>query len=134
LQALSNLDAKINAYDSRVSKNPVSSEFSFSIKGEAFYIIGLHPLSSRLSRQFKYPTLVFNPHDQFESLRQNGKYNSMKSVVRKRDVALSGTINPMLKDFGIVSEVFQYSGKQYEDSWKCPLKINHAESEHNSAT
>ena len=124
LQAFQNLDAKNFGYDSRVASNPDSANFSFSIKEEAFYIIGLHPASSRQARQFKYPALVFNPHDQFEHLKMTSKYDNMKNAVRKRDVALSGSVNPMLKDFGTASEVFQYSGKQYDESWQCPLNIN----------
>ena len=105
LQALEMLDAKNYIYDRRVDDDPSSAKFSFSIKEEAFYIIGLHPCSSRPARQFAFPALVFNPHVQFEQLRKTAKYDTMKSVVRKRDIALSGSINPMLEDFGKNSEV-----------------------------
>lgn len=132
LQALSNLDANNFSFDSRVNNSPSSPNFSFSIKEEAFYIIGLHAGSSRLSRQFAYPTLVFNPHAQFEELREIAKYETMKSTVRKRDIAYSGSVNPMLEDFGKSSEVYQYSGRKYDDTWQCPLKINHATTENNS--
>lgn len=132
LQALSNLDAANYAFDKRVSNLPSSLHFSFSLGEEAFYIIGLHSNSSRQARRFAYPTLVFNPHAQFEQLRQTGKYEIMKNVVRKRDIALSGSVNPMLEDFGIVSEVYQYSGRKYDDTWECPLKIKHATTKNNS--
>lgn len=125
LQALEVLDAKNYRYDNRVETDTASAKFSFSIKEEAFYIIGLHPASSRQARQFKYPALVFNPHNQFEHLRASLKYDAMKNTVRKRDIAFSGSVNPMLQDFGESSEVYQYSGRKYDDSWKCPLKINH---------
>jgi len=124
LQALSDLDAKKHAYDQRVSSDPKSENFSFSLGGEAFFIIGLHPDSSRLARQFKYSTLVFNPHAQFEELRALERYDKMKNIVRKKDVALSGSINPMLRDFGAASEVYQYSGTQYDSKWECPFKHN----------
>ena len=81
-----------------------------------------------------YPALVFKPHAQIEELRKTGKYGTMKGVVRKRDIFFSGSVNPMLEDFGVASEVYQYSGRKYDDTWQCPLKINHAEPEHNSAT
>jgi len=74
LQSLSNLDAVNYNYDSRVSDDPASPDFSYSLKEEAFFLIALHPASSRLSRRFKYPTLVFNPHDQFEILREQHHY------------------------------------------------------------
>ena len=126
LQAIADLDAKSHRYDPRVNPDPSSPQFSFSIHEEAFYIIGLHPQSSRIARRFKYPTLVFNPHHQFEALRQTAKYDNMKRAVRKKDVALSGSVNPMLEDFGNASEAFQYSGKAYDPNWQCPLKIHHA--------
>ena len=47
LQALSVLDAEQYSYDKRVNKDPDSANFSFSIKEEAFFIIGLHKTSSR---------------------------------------------------------------------------------------
>lgn len=134
LQDLIDLDAINYRYDKRVDADPSSPNFSFSLKEEAFFIIGLHPLSSRSARRFTYPALVFNPHIQFEKLRQEEKYERMKDVVRKRDAALSGSINPMLEDFGKSSEVYQYSGRKYDETWQCPLKINHADNENNPAT
>ncbi len=133
LQSLTWLDAKNWEYDKRVSADPASPDFSFSLGEEAFFIVGLHPASSRPSRQFKYPALVFNPHSQFEHLRKNNGYDNMKSIVRQRDIVYSGSINPMLADFGQSSEVYQYSGRQYDSEWKCPLKINHAEIENHSS-
>ncbi|HEY9364718.1 MAG TPA: guanitoxin biosynthesis heme-dependent pre-guanitoxin N-hydroxylase GntA [Chitinophagaceae bacterium] len=125
LQALSDLDATRYCYDKRVSPDPASEHFSFSLKQEAFFIICLHPASSRPARQFHYPAIVFNPHAQFEKLRQAGMYEKLKHSVRKRDIAFSGSINPMLKDYGEASEAYQYSGRQYDETWQCPLKIKH---------
>jgi hypothetical protein len=133
LQALSDLDAENYAYDKRVSRDPSAANFSFSLAEEAFFIIGMHPASARRSRQFKYPVMVFNPHIQFEEMRKTGQYEKMKSVVRRRDIMYSGSINPMLADFGEASEVYQYSGRQYDDTWTCPLKITHGEPEDNSS-
>ncbi|HUQ65991.1 MAG TPA: guanitoxin biosynthesis heme-dependent pre-guanitoxin N-hydroxylase GntA [Flavitalea sp.] len=134
LQALSDLDALNYSYDNRVSADPASPLFSFSLKEEAFFVIGLHPSSSRLSRRFKYPTLVFNPHDQFELLRTQEHYEHMKHTVRNRDIKLSGSINPMLDDYGSSSETFQYSGRQYNSDWKCPLHISHANTNDHPST
>jgi uncharacterized protein len=116
--------SKEYAYDKRVSSDPTSRDFSFSIKEEAFYIIGLHPKSSRAARKFDHPTMVFNPHQQFEVLRSTHRYEKMKNIVRKLDTAYSGSVNPMLQDFGNSPEVFQYSGRKLDQSWQCPLKIN----------
>jgi FPC/CPF motif-containing protein YcgG len=134
LQALSDLDARYHRWDSRVSNDPSSPDFSFSIKENAFYIIGLHPGSSRPARRFRYPTLVFNLHEQFETLRALHKYETMKQAVRKRDMKLAGSINPMLSDFGETSEAYQYSGRLYTKSWKCPFHSHHETNKHHSPT
>lgn len=126
LQSLSDIDAQKYRYDIRVSADPASPDFSFSLKEEAFYIVGLHPNSCRKARQFAYPALVFNPHAQFEMLKETTKYQSMQRVIRKRDLKFSGTVNPMLEDHGQSSEAKQYSGTNYAGNFKCPLKIKHA--------
>lgn len=128
LQSLADFDAENFSYDKRVSNDPFNSFFGFSLKEEALFIVGLHPASSRVSRQFKYPALVFNPHAQFETLRKTEHYERLKKTIRKRDEGFSGTVNPMLEDFGESSEVYQYSGRKYNTDWKCPFKPNH---EHN---
>lgn len=133
LQAISDFDATLHQWDRRVSCDPSHSDFSFSIKEEAFYIIGLHPGSSRKSRRFKHPALVFNPHDQFEKLRETEKYSAMKDTVRKRDKAFSGSVNPMLADFGESSEAFQYSGRVYDKEWKCPFVSHHEKDQRHPA-
>ena len=125
LQSLSDLDALRYPYDKRVSADPVSPQFSYSLKEEAFYVLGLHPASSRKARQFDYPVLIFNPHAQFEKLREENLYHKMQNIVRKRDEIYSGSINPMLADFGNAPEVIQYSGRHHASDWKCPLIIRH---------
>ncbi|MEO5943104.1 MAG: guanitoxin biosynthesis heme-dependent pre-guanitoxin N-hydroxylase GntA [Ferruginibacter sp.] len=122
LQALRDMDVLNYQYDKRVSNDPESSAFSFSLMEEAFFILALHPGSSRPARRFAYPVLVFNPHAQFEKMKETESYNKMKAIVRKRDISFSGSLNPMLTDFGEISEAFQYSGKNYDATWKCPLK------------
>ncbi len=133
LQALHDLDAQNHGYDPRVSDDPDSENFSFSLKGEAFFIVGMHPASSRSSRRFKYPAIVFNPHQQFEQLRANGQYEKMKNIIRKKDIELDGNINPMLQDFGAASEVYQYTGQQLPAEWKCPLQIQNGTTEHHQS-
>jgi len=124
LAALRSLDALQYRHDRRVAANPTDSNFSFSMMEEAYFIVGLNPMSSRPARRFKYATLVFNPHAQFETMKKDARYEKMKTIVRKRDVSFSGSVNPMLTDFGEASEVYQYSGKNYDSQWKCPLPFN----------
>lgn len=134
LQILADLDAIQFAYDERVSPDPLSPQFSFSIKGEAFYIIGLHPANTRMARRLGFPALIFNPHSQFEKLREQNVYHKMQNIVRRRDEMYSGSVNPMLSDFGNASEAIQYSGQNYSQDWKCPLSIKHATIDRTSTT
>lgn len=131
LQSLANLDSKNFPHDSRVDQDPASAKFSFSLKEEAFFIIGLHGNSSRVTRRFPFPVLTFNPHAQFEQLRNMDKFENMQRVVRKRDFAYSGSVNPMLENYGEVSEVYQYSGREYDNEWECPLKPGNGTSNNN---
>jgi uncharacterized protein len=121
LKALSVLDKANYEHDPRVDADPEAPNYSYSLKSEAFFVVGLHPGSERKSRRFKYPTLIFNPHAEFEKLRKLNRYEKLKRVVRARDMRYSGSVNPMLDDFGNSSEVTQYSGKRHGDQWKCPL-------------
>lgn len=111
-------------WDHRVSPDPENDNFSFSIGGRAFYIIGMHPKSSRKARRAPYPTLVFNLHWQFEKLREMGVYHKVRNKIRERDTELQGGINPMLEDFGESSEARQYSGRAVAENWKCPFHNN----------
>lgn len=108
-------------WDNNVSNDPDSTQFSFSVKGRAFYIVGLHPKSSRKARQAPYTTLVFNLHWQFEKLREMGTYQMVKNTIRKNDAEFQGNINPVLKDYGTDTETKQYSGRNVEKEWKCPF-------------
>ena len=122
IQSLSDKDAWLGQpADPRVSDNPDDSHFSLSFAGEAFFVVGLHPLASRPARRFPRAALVFNLHDQFERLRAEGKYEKLRESIIDRDVALAGTINPMLARHGASSEARQYSGRAVDDAWKCPF-------------
>lgn len=108
-------------WDKEVSKNPENGHFSFSINGKAFYIVGMHPNSSRKSRQSPYPAIALNLHWQFEKLREMNVFHNVRNKIRDRDIELQGNINPMLQDFGTNSEARQYSGRKVDKAWKCPF-------------
>ena len=74
LQNLHNLDSQRFARDPSVSSDPTQPEFSFSFAGQTYYVIGMHGNSSREARRFPWPTLVFNPHEQFEKLLNDGNW------------------------------------------------------------
>ena len=106
--------------DARVADEADSPHFSLSFGGEAFFVVGLHPRASRNARRFSRPTLVFNLHDQFERLRAEGLYEKLRATILDRDVALQGSVNPMLSRHGELSEARQYSGRAVEEDWVCP--------------
>lgn len=127
LESLEGIDAtRGQPYDPRVSSDPEDASFSLSFGGEAFFVVGLHPNSSRASRRFEVPALVFNAHDQFEILRKDGRYDTMRETILKRDAAYSGSVNPMVARHGETSEARQYSGRQVDESWRCPMQRMHA--------
>ena len=114
-------------YDARVSSSPDDPHFALSFGGEAFFVVGLHPNASRPGRRFARPTLVFNLHDQFEKLRADGRYETMRERIMQRDEALTGSRNPMLSRHGESSSASQYSGRVVDAAWRCPFRYDRAE-------
>lgn len=109
-------------WDPAVSDNPEDNNYSYSHQGTAFYIIGMHSNSNRKARQTPYFTIVFNRHSQFEDLRDMGAYDSVRTRIRNRDKEYSGSVNPMLADFGEGSVAVQYSGRNIHDGkGQCPF-------------
>jgi FPC/CPF motif-containing protein YcgG len=121
LQNLHDLDRVHHSWDPTVSDDPEDAGFSFSFAGTAFFVVGLHPASSRRARRFAWPTLVFNAHAQFERLREQNQFERLRETVRARDYRLQGSLNPNLCDFGEASEARQYSGRAVEEGWRCPF-------------
>jgi len=109
------------AWDPAVSADPAHPEFSFSFAGRAFYVVGMHPRASRPARRLGRPAVVFNPHEQFERLRREGRYEKVRDLIRDRDRTLAGSVNPMLDDFGVRSEARQYAGRAVGPGWRCPF-------------
>jgi len=122
LQRLHERDDPAAGWDPAVSQDPEDPRFSFSYGGCALFVVGLHARSSRLARRFRWPALVFNPHEQFERLRRDGRYERLREQIRDRDIALQGSQNPNLADFGERSEARQYSGRDSTAAdWRCPF-------------
>ena len=71
--------------------------------------------------------MVFNLHEQFETLRAEGRYERMREAILDRDRKLAGDINPMLARHGESSEARQYSGRAVGDAWSCPFRDPRAE-------
>ena len=127
VQSLADKDAwRGQEYDPSVSGDPANPKFSLSFGGQAFFVVGLHPAASRPARRFARPAMVFNLHDQFERLREEGRYEKMRSTIIDRDVQLAGSPNPMLARHGEASEARQYSGRAVDDGWRCPFSDKRA--------
>lgn len=124
LQQLHEIDARLHPWDKSVSQDPEAADFSYSLGGQAFFIICLNPASRRKSRRFESPAIVFNLHQQFEHLREQGRFEQFRDHIRKRDDAFNGEANPMLQNHGTDSEAKQYSGRLLEEDWQCPFHVN----------
>ena len=124
LQRLHELDVhRGTPWAADVGTSPAASDFSLSLAGHPFFVIGLHPGASRIARRFEAPAMVFNSHRQFERLRADGRYQKMQAATRERDIALQGSINPNLADFGQAAEARQYSGRPVDADWVCPFHL-----------
>lgn len=124
LQGLHDIDADEGVdWAQGVGREPGASDFSFSVGGLAYFVVGLHPGASRAARRFCRPALVFNAHEQFEQLRRDGRYEKMQSIIREREIERHGSINPMLTDFGREREAAQYGGRRVPAAWSCPLTV-----------
>ena len=122
LGALQQVDALCYDWSPEVSRDPASPDFGFSLGGMAFFVVGLNPAASRTARRFPHPVIVFNPHQQFETLRADGRYHQIREAIVKRDEALDGVANPMLSEHGTTSEAQQYSGRLVGPDWRCPFQ------------
>ena len=120
-------EADNRPWDPRVSDDPDNPHFAFSVSGTAFFVVGLHPQSSRIARRTPLPTLVFNLHDQFEELRASDRFERMRDTIRRRDTELQGSPNPMVADHGRASEARQYSGRSVPDDWAAPASFDDEE-------
>jgi len=110
-------DADSAPWSGLVSDDPDDPHFSFSAGGTPYFVVGLHPDASRVARRAPWPTLVFNLHEQFEKLRAEGTFPTMRKRIRERDSRLQGCPNPMVEDFGNASEARQYSGRAVDREW-----------------
>lgn len=131
LQQLHERDDPAAEWDPSVSDDADDPMFSFSFGGHAYFVVGLHAHSSRISRTFRWPALVFNPHSQFGRLRGEGRFRRIQLAIREREIAVQGSLNPNLADFGERSEARQYSGRAVEDDWRCPFHRSHASGSEN---
>lgn len=129
LQMLHNEDSKYFGWDRDFSDDITNHRFSYSFAERCFFIVGMHPRSSRIARRFSYPLLAFNATRQFDHLVETHQFDDFVRIIRSRDMALQGSINPNLPEKYDRSrpedpEVRQYSGRAVEDNWQCPFIVH----------
>jgi FPC/CPF motif-containing protein YcgG len=122
LQLLHEIDRVHYRWAPEAASDPASGTFAYSVGGKAFFVVGLHPNSSRHTRRFEFPALIFNSHIQVDRLKETGTFERMRRVIRRNEMELQGSLNPMLSDFGDLSESRQYSGRAVEREWRCPFE------------
>lgn len=120
LSYLTSLERREQDWGAR-DPDPEAKGFTFSLDGHGFFVVGLHPLSSRTSRRFSHYALVFNMTSQFQNLQRQGRYQTMVDVNRRRDLAYQGDVNPMCEEHGETWESIQFSGRKNPANWKCPF-------------
>lgn len=120
LSALSASTPEAGRWDPKFSANPADKDFCFSFEGDAFFLVGMHPRSSRLARRFPFPAVVFNLYEQFEALGDG--YDPLVRRIRRRDALFSGSVNPVVERWADRWESIQFSGRDNPPDWKCPFR------------
>ena len=121
LSFLSSNEHSFVPWDPNFSSDPNDKNFCFSLGGDAFFVVGVHPQSSRLARQFPWPAIVFNLYVQFEELNRKGIYENIVKQNRNREMKFQGSLNPMVELHGDHWEAIQFSGQSNPPTWKCPF-------------
>lgn len=119
LKNISQLQDKYYPYAKGYSPVLKDKNFSFSFGEVANYIAAFFADSPRVTRRFAYTALIFNPHDQFNKLKESGKFVSFQKSVDIKDHRLQGSNNESLTDFGEQSEWPQYDS--IDGSSGCPI-------------
>lgn len=120
LSFLSESTPAASRWDPKFSSDPSDPKFCFSFEGDAFFLVGMHPRSSRRARRFPFPAVVFNLYEQFEAL--GSAYEPMVELIRRRDRIFQGSVNPTVERWADKWESIQFSGRDNPDDWKCPFR------------
>ena len=97
LSQLHEVDRRHHGWDPSVSGDPASDTFSFSVGGRGMFVVGLHPqrvaTGAAHTGTRRWSSTCTNSS---RPCAATGSYDSMQRAIRKRDVALQGSINPVL--------------------------------------
>lgn len=123
LQLIHDIDSLTHGLDENTTSDPSAPNFGFHVGGHAFFIIGLHPGSSRASRRFRLPALAFNSIAQFAAMGE--KFFSMQGAIRKREVTNNGSVNPSYSTYEYQMPARLFAGRFSEEDWTCPFTSRH---------
>ncbi|MGW1378857.1 guanitoxin biosynthesis heme-dependent pre-guanitoxin N-hydroxylase GntA [Streptomyces sp. NPDC002446] len=123
LQLMHDLDSRVFGLDAGASSDPGRADFGFHAGGHAFFVVGMHPGSSRASRRSSMPAIVFNSLAQFVLLGE--KFFSMQEAIRRREERNNGSVNPSFTVYEYEQPARHFSGRFTEEDWKCPYISRH---------
>ncbi|MEV5542202.1 guanitoxin biosynthesis heme-dependent pre-guanitoxin N-hydroxylase GntA [Saccharopolyspora shandongensis] len=123
LQKLHDVDSRDSGWAHGYAVSPELRDFAFCVGGDPFFIVGMHDEASRISRRFRFPTLVFNSHEQFRELDKTGAFRRIREETRSREIRLQGFINPNLIKYAS-EEARHYAGRMTEPEWQCPFRAH----------
>ncbi|MEW1748272.1 guanitoxin biosynthesis heme-dependent pre-guanitoxin N-hydroxylase GntA [Streptomyces angustmyceticus] len=123
LQRMHDLDSRTFGLDTGTSSDPEQANFGFHAGGHAFFVVGMHPGSSRASRRFTTAAIAFNSLTQFTLLGEN--FYSMQGAIRRREVKNNGSVNPSFTEYEYEQPARHYSGRYTEEDWQCPYVSRH---------
>ncbi len=121
ISLISSTDERTEDWGEENTSDPSDPLFCLSVNGEKLFVVGLHDSSSRKSRQFSKPAMVFNAFSQFRKFQAEGTFDKMVTINRQRDKKFQGSANPMAVAHGEKWESIQFSGRNNSSNWKCPF-------------
>ncbi|MFE1776737.1 guanitoxin biosynthesis heme-dependent pre-guanitoxin N-hydroxylase GntA [Streptomyces sp. NPDC059008] len=123
LQLMHDIDSRTYGLDAGASSDPDRANFGFHTGGHAFFVVGMHPGSSRASRRFSASAIAFNSLAQFMLLGE--KFYSMQDAIRRREERRNGSVNPSFTVYEYAQPARHFSGRFTEADWKCPYVARH---------
>lgn len=122
LYQLHMIDKDVSPWVEGVPKDPNDSKFAFSFGGKAFFVTGMAPVIPRISRRFIVPAMVFNAHENFAMLKEQGIFQKIKPKIRAGDMMLEQNGHYVNGGVGEGAEAAQYCGNPIgRTEFKCPF-------------
>ena len=123
LQVMHDIDCLEHGLFPGASSDPREPNFGFHAGSHPFFVVGLHPGSSRASRRFGRPAVAFNSNVQFALLGE--KFFSMQDAIRKREMENNGSVNPSFAHYEYRQPARHFSGRFTTADWECPYVSRH---------